>query len=400
MPRLARLLVAATLALVFLPALPATAAAGLRADTDDFEFASFHADYTLTRDAEQHANLEVVETAVAVFPSIDQNHGIIRAIPDYYGDVDLETTVIGVTDENGVPVPYSESHDGGFTLLQIGDGDVFVHGQTTYVIHYTQIHTIRYFADTDDDEFYWDVNGTGWEQPFDEVSATVTVAPDLADALVDGLSCYQGPAGATTPCSEGIASTQPLVIEAAARDLEPGETLTIAIPFLPHTFVEGEPSASGNPDAPIDFGPPPPVWGVVLSLFGWLSFVVGIVGAVVLRRKRAVATSTIIPQYSVPKGLDVMVAAELIEKRHTALQAQFVSLAVKRKIRLLGYPVHDASTADYAVQFVDVDGGLTEEPGVVARLDSRLAESGVLGQRGRVSFIAHDPAVARQRQDF
>ena len=98
---------------------------------------------------------------------------------------------------------------------------------------------------------------------------------------------------------------------------------------------------------------------MLLSLAGWLAAALGIVATVVLRRKKAVATSTIIPQYSVPKGLDVMVAAELIGKRHTALQAQFVSLAVKRKIRLLGYPVHDANTADYAVQFVgdtSVDG--------------------------------------------
>ena len=126
----------------------------------------------------------------------------------------------------------------------------------------------------------------------------------------------------------------------------------------------------------------------MLSLFGWLSFVVGIVGAVVLRRKRAVATSTIIPQYSVPKGLDVMVAAELIEKRHTALQAQFVSLAVKRKIRLLGYPVHDASTADYAVQFVDGTGLESWEQAVV---DALFGPGPASGDRAR-------PAAQRRRR--
>ena len=388
MPRLARLFaVVATLAVVFLPALPATASpsapalpafAALPGDTSDFTFDSFHADYTLTRDVQQRAHLEVVETAVAVFPSFDQNHGIIRAIPDYYGDVFLTTSVQGVTDENGDDVPYSVQHDGGFTILQIGDGNVFVHGATTYVIHYTQIDTIRYFEDTDDDEFYWDVNGTGWEQPFGVVSVTVTLAPELLDALGPGLSCYQGAEGSTTPCSEGVSNPEPLVIEAAARDLGPRENLTIVIPFAPHTFVEGTPSAGGNPDAPVDLGPPPPVWGVVLSMFGWLAFVVGIVGAVALRRKRAVATSTIIPQYSVPKGLDVMVAAELIEQRRTALQAQFVSLAVKRKIRLLGYPVLDASTADYAVQFVDGTGLDSWEQAVVDAIFGPAPASGAV----------------------
>ena len=190
MPRLARLLVAAaSLALLLAPVAapvttPATAApshpavAAVPTDTSDFEFRSFHADFTLVRGADQHANLDVVETAVAEFPSFDQNRGIIRAIPDYYGDVYLGTTVLSVTDENGVAHPYQVQHDGGFTLIRIGDANVFVHGAVTYVIHYLQVDTIRYFADTDDDEFYWDVNGTGWEQPFDEVSARLTRIDD------------------------------------------------------------------------------------------------------------------------------------------------------------------------------------------------------------------------------
>ena len=46
--------------------------------------------------------------------------------------------------------------------MQIGSADSYVHGATTYVISYTQRDTIRHFSDTNDDEFYWDVNGTGW----------------------------------------------------------------------------------------------------------------------------------------------------------------------------------------------------------------------------------------------
>jgi uncharacterized membrane protein YgcG len=378
MPRIARLFaVAASTALAFLPALAGLP--GVTSGTDDFEFRSFTADYTLTRDAEQHAHLDVVETAVAVFPSIDQNHGIIRAIPDYYGNVFLDTTVLSVVDESGAPVPYAVNNDGGFTNLRIGDGNVFVHGEQTYVIHYTQVDTIRFFADANsgagEDQFYWDVNGTGWAQPFDQVSATVTIDAGLVPSVRPGLSCYQGPTGGTNECSEGISSTGDQVFTAAGRDLEPGETLTIDIPFAPHTFVEGE---QVDPNAPIDFGPAPPGWAVALSGAGWLSLVAGIVGAVVLRRKKAVATSTIIPQYSVPKGLDVMIAAELIGERHRALQAQIVSLAVKRKIRLLGYPVHDASTADYAVQLVDATGLESWEQAVVDAIFGTAPESGVV----------------------
>ena len=291
-------------------------------DTSDFEFRSFHADYTLTRDADQHAHLDVVETAVAVFPSIDQNRGIIRAIPDYYGDVFLDTTVLSVTDENGAPLPYSGEHDGGFTLIRIGDADVFVHGADTYVIHYTQVDTIRYFADTDDDEFYWDVNGTGWEQPFDEVSAHGDARPRARGGARPATSrATRGRRARPTPCSGGIVATPDRgrhVIEASAADLEPGENLTIVVAVRAAHVRRGrarperspyDPDAADRPRAAASG-----LGRAALARSAGCRAALGIVAAVVLRRKKAVATSTIIPQYSVPKGLDVMIAAEMIEQ--------------------------------------------------------------------------------------
>lgn len=390
------LIAAAALALAIGPAVPAMASAdpqqrpgwgALPADTSDFEFQSFDAAYLLSRSSDRHAQLDVVETAVAVFPSFDQNHGIIRAIPDYYGDVYLHTDVLSVTDEDGNDVPFAANVDGGFTNVRIGDADTFVHGVTTYVIHYTQQDTIRYFPDTDDDEFYWDVNGTGWEQPFAEVSATLTLQdPELAAALNGQNACYQGAENSSEPCSEGIApapSTEgSVVLQAGARNLEAGENLTIAVGFAPHTFVEGEPDPNGNPyepvpEVPVDLGPPPPLWAVLLGLLsGGVAFVTGVVGAATLRRPLVRPTGFIVPQYSVPKGLDIMIAAQFIEQGHTAIQAQLVSLAVKKKIRLLGYAVQDADTADYAVQLVDATGLESWEQAVVDALFGPDAEAG------------------------
>jgi uncharacterized membrane protein YgcG len=385
-----RLLASLVLALVLSPAMPATASTGAperegwaarSGDTGDFEFASFDSVYILTRGGDRHAVLDVVETAVAVFPSFDQNRGIIRSIPDYYGDVYLQTNVLGVVDDNGAPVYYEVQNDGGFTILIIDD-DTYKHGATTYVIHYTQRDTIRSFGA--DDEFYWDVNGTGWQQPFGEVGAQVVVDAELTAQLAQGESCYQGGDGSTTPCSEGIVrAAEPdggTRFTASARDLGPGENLTVVVPFLAGTFVEGTPSEGGSPyepPPPIDFGPEPPAWAIALSLLGGAaSLVTGIVGAVVLRRKRATPTGFIVPQYSVPKGLDVMVAAELIERGSTAVQAQLVSLAVKRKIRLLGYAVNDADGADYAVQLLDPTGLESWEQAVVDALFGPGAEAG------------------------
>jgi uncharacterized membrane protein YgcG len=379
----------AAVVLLLLPAVPAAASGGLPheagwaalpGDTSDFEFQSFDAVYTLTRGSDGHAALDVVETAVAVFPSFDQNRGIIRSIPDYYGDVYLGTQVLGVTDENGDDVYFEVQNDGGFTIVVIDD-DTFKHGPTTYVIHYTQVDTIRAFEDTASDEFYWDVNGTGWDQPFGEVSAQVNLDAELAGALTGDMACYQGAENSSTPCSGGIeqvesATLTGAVIVASSSALGPRENLTIAIGFEPGTFVEGDPAPGGSPYDPVDLGPPPPVWAVLLTLAGGgISTVIGIIGAAVLRRKRATPTDIIIPQYSVP-DLDVMIAAELIERRATALPAQFVSLAVKKKIRLLGYPVQDADTADYAVQLTDASGLESWEQAVVDALFGPDAEIG------------------------
>jgi ABC-type glycerol-3-phosphate transport system substrate-binding protein len=81
---------AALLAVAAAVLLPATAAS---ADTSDFTFDSFDADYTITRADDGTSHLDVVETIVARFPDFDQNRGIIRAIPSDYDGVDLGTVV-------------------------------------------------------------------------------------------------------------------------------------------------------------------------------------------------------------------------------------------------------------------------------------------------------------------
>ena len=82
---------------------PVAAVPLVRGDTSDFSFESFDADYTLTRDAEGYAEMRVVETLVAVFPDFDQNRGILRDIPSYYGEVPLNLSDFAVHDENGNP---------------------------------------------------------------------------------------------------------------------------------------------------------------------------------------------------------------------------------------------------------------------------------------------------------
>jgi uncharacterized membrane protein YgcG len=362
----------------------------LPGDASNFSFRSFHADYQLGRSTDRHASLRVVETLVALFPQGDQNHGIVRDIPATYGSADLQTNVVSVTNAEGRSVNFSQDNTGGFVQLQIGDAGTFVHGATTYVITYTQVDTIRHFANTNDDEFYWDVNGTGWAQPFGTVSATVHLSPGIAGAYNNHSSCYQGAENSTTPCSGGIHGTALTTPDSATPDpsstptgadtalafgtftasatnLAAGENLTIAIGFTSGTFVD-ESSNGGAANAPGTLTGAQ-VAGILLSLLGFPAVLVGAIGGLLARRQRAEPSrGIIIPQYSPPTDLDVMSAAELINRRATAVPAELVSLAVRGRTRLLGYPVSSPRAADYSVQLLDPTGLQGFDPQVITAL--------------------------------
>ncbi len=358
MPHRFRLLASAAAALAAAVALSPLSAAADEIDTSDFEFRSFSGEYELSRSDDGTSQVTITETIVPVFPEFDQNRGILRAIPDLYQDVPLHTEVQSVTDAAGEDVPYEVTwyEDGAESFVELALGtDEFVHGEQTYVIEYTQRNVVGAFSDTGADEFYWDVNGTGWGQPFGEVSATVTMDAGLAAALTGDAACYVGAFGETTQCgiqqADADGGTQ---FTARASGLAPRETMTLAIGFTSGTFVPGEP----DPDYVSIYQPRAPVWATMLAVGGLIVSGLAVLTAILLRMLPdggAPGRGTIIAEYSVPEDLNVMAAAHLVGKPATAISAQLISLAVRRKIRLLDYPVKGGD-AEYAVQLLDADG--------------------------------------------
>ena len=85
--------------------------------------------------------------------------------------------------------------------LQIGDADSYVHGKKTYVITYTMENVTRYFADTGDDEFYWDINGLQWPTTFGEVSATVMSLPPSWPQALESIATRLAFAVPSTACA-------------------------------------------------------------------------------------------------------------------------------------------------------------------------------------------------------
>jgi len=333
-------------------------AAGLPTGVDDFTFDSFDATYALTQDSSKRSMLHTVETLVAVFPDYDQNRGIIRSIPTQYDGHSTHITVKSVTDASGKTRSFSMGTDGDFTTITIAvpEGQ-YVHGTQSYVIDYTQTDVTKYFKDSNDDEFYWDVNGTGWSQPFAEVSATVTVAGSLASKLSGQNACYQGSEGSTQKCD---LTADNGTITAHVDKIGPYQGMTLAIGFAPQTFA-------GAP-----FNLLEKILEVVplTFLLGLLAEILAVGGAIVLHFQlwRRRSGEPIIAQYEPPKGVSVMLAANIVGKPKKGMAASIVDLAVRGKLRIIEKPKEGFQAAKFGVQQLNVDDLLPDEEGVMNAL--------------------------------
>src|SRR5690606_31062229 len=199
------------------------------------------------------------------------------------------------------------------------------------------------------------------------VTARVHVDASAAAVLSGDAACYLGALGSGEQCEveRTDANTGGAVFSATARDLGPFETLTVAIGFEAGTFTQVAPvpvpGGPGGPGSSPDYPPPfAPVSGAAAGLidaatYGSIALIVlGIAGTAVWRFRRPASskgTGIIVPQYTEPKGITVLEAAELIGRGRYGVAAQIVSLAVRGKLRILDYPV-TASGARYTLQLI------------------------------------------------
>lgn len=343
--------------------LAATPPAPAHADVDDFRFESFDAQMSLTRAADGHAESTVTETLVAQFPEDDQNRGIVRAIPDGYDGVPLQTRIISVTGADGAAIPYEIETDRREVRVLTGDDD-YVHGRQTYVISYTQRDTIRAFDDTDTDEFYRDVNGTEWAQPFGRVSVEVTVDAALAPTALDGAAaCYRGEQGSTDRCDVVRADRADggLTFSAAADDLGPGENLTISVGFARGTFVPGEVVRTAAEQFSVDAAP-----ALSAISLGTLGVTAAAIGAAISSRRRnrdAAGRGIIVPEYAPPADVDVLEGAHLVGRSRGALPAAVLDTAVAGHLRIVEDPSADD---ELALEYIDGTGATPLRAGVLA----------------------------------
>lgn len=188
-----------------------------------FTINNYHSDIAINKDS----SFVVKEKIKVEFHR--QRHGIYREIPFKYTDEFLKTTrtplkVLSVTDNSGKDCKYRVNKTGNVINIRIGDPDIYVLGNQTYVITYKVENALLFF--NDHDEIYWNITGNYWQAPIKEASADVTLnVKNKSEKL--WAACYTGAYGSRrSDCSfktfDNSAEFHTI------KNLHTGEGLTIA----------------------------------------------------------------------------------------------------------------------------------------------------------------------------
>ncbi len=166
-----------------------------------------------------------------------ERHGILREIPNVKTNEDgkkykLDIKIDKVTDQNGNEIKYSVSKESNKLKIKIGDPNVLVSGEKSYVIKYSVSGAITYF--TDHDELYWNLSGNSWEVPINEFGAEIKL-PEGADQSNTKLVCYDGYEGSTSQNCSILFSDGKIIVK-SEKILSPGEGVTAAI-YIPKGLV-------------------------------------------------------------------------------------------------------------------------------------------------------------------
>ena len=208
------------------------------ADSQNFYFSDFTADYYLSKDEEGVSKLGVKESFTVEFPMTNQNKGIYRDIPFTNLEnknitlYDLNESNLKLT-RNGVKEPiYSIEKMNGFFRVSTGTEE-YVLGKQVYTFEYEFVKPVTDWGDYQ--ELYWDTNGNGFSQKFEKVTARVHFSPEVKENYENKKWCYVGKYGKNdgkcviTEIEDGV--------QFVAEDLDSFENLTFDVQFKPGSFV-------------------------------------------------------------------------------------------------------------------------------------------------------------------
>ena len=318
--------------------------AAFATQTDNFTITKFDAEYSLGRDSENRSTLRAKWTITANFPP-KQNHGIAPVFVKEYDGHHTSFTLESVTDDKGKGLEYTWKGD----ELRIGNKDVYVEGEKTYIITYTQRDVTKHYADTGKDEFYWDVIGNEWRVPMENVRVSMKLDRSLQAARRGELFCYVGRYGSTKRCN--VSGDKGETVTNVSR-LNRREGVTMAVGFNSGTFAEYQESLIERLIK---------IWAMVQIPASILAVILMIWCGWRYRRLfgRKNELKPIPPEYLPPNQASVLASAYILKKydalmvKGSAKVAQMLDLAVRHYIKL--YEVKKASflrSAQYEIEIV------------------------------------------------
>lgn len=334
-------------------------------NTQNFTISSFNGYYKLSKDERNISQLETDEYIAAQFPNFDQNHGIIRALPQTYNGNELGIKIVRVDKRADPSSPsastwvFSSSEDNGNLLLKIGDANFYVQGTQFFHINYTSKNVTRN-SDTYD-EFFWNVNGTQWQQPTTTASATILLPPTLANSLDTSKepACFTGAYGST---DKNCAITKSITAEGATQfyavttsPLAAGQNLSFAIAFKAGTFAV----------------PKIPLWKKIEPFVATGIGIAIIAGTLLfcINRWRKFGKDpkgrgSIVAEYQPPKEGTVLQHEFILHEagRPVAITAQIVNLAIRGYLRIIDTEKDQliGSRHEFSVELLKQPTGLTD----------------------------------------
>lgn len=187
----------------------------------------------------ENADVTVTET-IEVYATGDEiKRGLFRALPmirnTKQGQIKIKYLLVSIK-KDGVEEKYHTETKNKVFNIYIGNKDIILDpGLYTYEIVYKTQDQIVHFKGFD--ELYWNVNGTDWAFPIENIQAKITL-PNGASILQN--SCYTGVIGST---AQNCVSTKlgDTVMEFSADDLKEKENLTVAVGFKAGVLKEPSP---------------------------------------------------------------------------------------------------------------------------------------------------------------
>lgn len=342
------------------------------ADTNNFTITNFDVKLELGRDSENRSTLKTTEIITADFPP-NQNRGITRNFVKSYDGHSTSFQLLSVTDESDQPLEYNWSND----ELRVGNKEVYVSGQKTYKITYSQRDVTKYYQNTDRNEFYWDAIGVEWRVPIKQASITLMLDESIVGDRQTDLNCYSGKSGQTKPCDTAVwtRDNPAATVSVGATNLLSNEGVTIALGFKPGAFAAYQQTLF---EQILDW------WLMAQAVLLVIS--IGLIIALSVRYMASIGRKKelqpVVPEYLPPSDTSITTSAAIVKKFGTAkgsvMAAQLIDLAVRHYVRL--YETKSKTLLSRAKYEIEISRNpsdlLAEEQELLKDMFGRLPQAG------------------------